>query len=379
MKKPELLEIHSLINRPGVLSFAVGMPAWDLLPAEAFQGQAASGLVNREVLQYQQPFAPLQRHLVEVMARRGVSCREEEIFLCHGSQQALCLLSMLLLDPGVPMIVEERSYEGMMNAAASREPEVLTVPTSLEHGIDLDVLEGLLTRGISPGFVYTMPEGHNPLGMTLAREPRRRLIELARRRRVPIIEDDAYGLLSYDGEAMPALRALDDTWVLYVGSLSKVLAPALRVGWIVAPEQVVHKLSQIKHGLDLHVSNLAWRAALSFFENGGLPRHLQRVRKEYRRRRDAMLQALAEHFPQTARWSHPRSGLYVWVELAPGTDTSALLRRSVEEIGVAFCPGSIFSAAADPAAGSSLRLCFGPPTPEQIASGIRDLGRLISR
>lgn len=242
--------------------------------------------------------------------------------------------------------------------------------------MDLDALEALLAAGERPALVYAIPEGHNPLGTSMPAANRRRLAELAARYGVPVIEDDAYGLLSYDADPPAAVRALEPGWTLYVGSFSKIIAPGLRSGWVVAPPELVQRLSILKQGSDLDVCSFAQRTLAAFLDHEDIGAQLARLREAYTARRDAMLAALAAHFPTDARWSCPSAGLFVWVQ-TPGTDTTALLRRAVEEAGVAFIPGRAFCARGGERGGDALRLNFSSIAADEIHDGIARLGRLL--
>jgi 2-aminoadipate transaminase len=243
--------------------------------------------------------------------------------------------------------------------------------------MDVDVVEAQLERGPRPAFIYVVTDGHNPLGASVSLEKRARLADLARRHRVPVIEDDAYGLLHY-GRALPPLRAMEDRWVFYVGSFSKVLAPGFRVGWMVVPEELVPVLGCAKDGLDVDTSTFPQRLVSAFLDSGAFDAHLAAVRDAYRHRRDTMLSALARHFPAGSRWSVPRHGALIWAELPRGMDAGALLPRVLEEEGVGYVPGSAF--AFDRRGGANgMRLNFSYPTPAQIEEGIGRLGRFFSR
>jgi len=377
LKQSPLREIHTLLSRPGLLSFALGMPAQELFPVRAYSRAARHVLrTEPDALQYGLPPRRLRAHVVELMARRGVECTEAEVFLTSGAQHAMSLLGKLLVTPGGTVVVEEMAYDGMLNALRPLQPRVLTVPSDLETGMDLDALEALLDGGERPALVYAIPEGHNPLGTSMPAANRRRLAELAARYGVPVIEDDAYGLLGYDGESPAAVRALEPRWTLYVGSFSKITAPALRSGWVVAPPELVQRLSILKQGSDLDVCSFAQRTLSAFLDREDFGAHLERLREAYTARRDAMLAALAAHFPTDARWSCPSAGMFVWVQ-TPGTDTTALLRRAVEEAGVAFIPGRAFCARAGELGGDALRLNFSRTTADEIHDGIARLGRLL--
>ncbi len=373
-----LREILPLLSRPGLLSFAVGLPAAELLPAEAYLQATRQVLeAGPMALQYGVPHEPLKRQIVQLMAERGVECREEQVFLTSGAQQGMSLLARLLLDEGGQVAVEATVYDGILGAVKPFRPDVVTVPSD-EGGIDVDALEALLEGGARPAFLYVIPEGHNPLGVSLGLERRLRLVELARRFEVPLVEDDAYGFLRYDGTPLPALRALDADWVLYVGSFSKILAPGLRVGWMVVPESLVPMLSILKHGSDLDVTTLTQRCLTAFLEAGELPAHVAALRAEYRTRRDAMLDAMTRHFPRAVRWTVPTGGMFVWVTLPAGCDAVALLRRAVASEQVAFVPGAAFCARDPWQAAHCLRLCFASLPAEMIEEGVSRLGRLLA-
>lgn len=373
-----LRDLMAEAARPEVRSFAIGMPGTDLFPADDM-AEAARRVLRDDprALQYGLPSRALKARVVEILRLRGVEAREEEVFLTNGSQQAMDLLARLLLDPGGTVALEETVYDGIQIAVRPLTPRVLTVPTSPEHGIDVDALEALLEEGERPAFLYLVPEGHNPMGGSLPLERRERLVELARRFRLPILEDDAYGLLRYDRGGAPPLRALDDRWVLYLGSFSKILAPALRVGWIVAPEELVSRLSIVKHATDLDTTTFAQRALAAYLEAGHLPAHLERIRAAYRERRDAMLDALSREMPPGVRWHPPEAGIFVWAWLPPGTDATAILRRAIREEAVAFCPGTAFAVAGAHHADRCLRLSFADSSPAEIRDGIGRLGRVL--
>jgi 2-aminoadipate transaminase len=373
-RRSPLLELLATTYRPGIVSFAVGMPATDLLPAELLARAAATLAADQPALQYQVPTNRLKKHVVDLMAMRGVRCREEEVFLTAGAQQAMDLAARLLLDPGGRVLLDDTAYEGMQMVVRSFEPEVVPVPTSAETGIDVDAVERLLAKGRKPAFLYTIPAGHNPLGCSMPPDRAARLVELARRHRVPILEDDAYGFLHYRPQPAPPLRALDDRWVLYLGSFSKILAPSLRVGWLVVPPELVPRLSILKHAIDLDVITYAQHALVAYLDSGDLPRHLNVLRREYRHRRDVMLSALAAQMPPEVRWNVPEGGIYVWVELPRQADAVELLRFAAERESVAFSPGMAFAGGGDHA-DHCLRLCFSNSPPKVIEEGVARLAR----
>lgn len=374
-----LREIMDLVSRPEVLSLAIGLPAADLFPREALAKEAAQVLrTDPSSLQYSLPYRPLKTQIVQLMAMRGVRCTEEQIFLTSGAQQGMDLLTRLLVKPRRPVVIEWAVYDGIQLAARQHSSEILTVASDPIRGIDLDELVALLDRGVCPAYIYVIPNGHNPLGASMSVESRHRLAELARRYRVPVVEDDVYGFLYYDETPVPPLRAFEEEWIFYLGSFSKILGPSLRAGWIVAPAQLTALLSPLKHAVDLDTPSFSHHMIAAYLEAGHLPSHLAVLRAEYRRRRDAILSALQTHVPPEVRWNHPTSGMFVWAELPSALDATELLRVAVETENVAFSPGTTFCSG-DPRGSRCLRLSFTNHPPGRLEEAIRRLGRVIGR
>lgn len=377
MRRSVLRQMIAVVSQPGILSLAGGLPAPELFPTEGYASALADVLAeDPRALQYAPPFQPLKEHIVAIMALRGIHVTADQVFLTTGAQQALHILAQLFIDPGRAVLLEEMIYTGVQQAVFPREPRILSVPTDLEHGIDTTAVEDLLQRGERPAFIYTIPEGHNPLGVSMTLATRRRLIELAAAYDVPLIEDDPYGLLTYDDEMLPPLRALTDEGVFYVGSCSKILMPALRLGWMVVPESLLPKLTVIKEAMDLESASLTQRAVAAYLDTGAFPAHLARLRAEYGRRRDAMLAALQAHFPAEARWTRPRSGMFVWVELPEHVDTELLLETAVARERVAFIPGHAF-AVPGRVRKNTLRLTFASSSAAKIEEGVARLAAVI--
>jgi 2-aminoadipate transaminase len=377
MQRSVLRQMLAVVSQPGILSFAGGLPAPDLFPTVDYSAAMARVLQSdASALQYGPPFRPLKRHIVALMAQRGVACSEEQIFLTTGAQQALDVLSRLLLDEGGQVMLEELVYTGIRQVVAPCRAEILSIPTDLETGIDVDAVIDYLETGARPAFLYAIPDAHNPLGVSIAEDKRRRLVEIAAAYGLPIIEDDPYGFLSYDGHSLPPIRAFGEANVFYVGSFSKILAPALRLGWLVAPEELAAKLTVIKEAGDLESSALTQRAVAAYLDAGHLPAHLARLREEYGRRRDTMLAAMARHFPSGVTWTRPRGGMFVWVTLPERVDSTALLETAVERERVAFIPGHAF-AGPGVRAGNYMRLNFSNCCLADIEEGIGRLGRVL--
>jgi 2-aminoadipate transaminase len=377
VERSAMREMLSLGARPDVLSFALGLPTTDLLPRQGYAAALVESLENDQLsLQLGPPFQPLKQQIVALMAQRGVTCDEAQIFLTSGAQQGLNLLTRLLLNEGGQVIVEDTAYTGLKMALQPHRPKVLTVSTDPQHGINLDEVEQLLAGGARPAYIFAMSDGHNPLGVSLSQVKRERLAMIARRHHVPIIEDDVYGLLNYDRSSIPPIRALDDQWVFYVGSFSKILGPGLRAGWLVVPESLVPRLSIVKDLSDIDSCTLTQRAVAIYLRSEQFPGHLADIRREFRERRDLMMRALTDHLP-CARWELPTSGLFIWLRLPSGVDTAELLKIAVERERVAFIPGKAFGFDESRHANECLRLNFTYCQRDQIEEGIKRLARVI--
>lgn len=377
MKRSVLRQMIAVVSRPDILSFAGGLPAPELFPTAQY-AQALADVLGHDqrALQYAPPYPRLKKHVVDLMAQRGVSCGEEQVFLTTGAQQALTVLTSLLLNPGGQVMLEERVYTGIQQVVAPYRPEILPIPTDLITGLDTGVVEDYLRRGHRPAFIYVIPDAHNPLGVSLSPAGREHLVSLAEDYGLPIVEDDPYGLLTYDYMPPLPLRAINDNWVFYTGSFSKILAPALRLGWLVAPEALLPKLTVIKEACDLECSGLTQRAVAAFMDAGHLPDHLNRLRNTYRERRDTMLAALNEQLAEIAHWTIPAGGMFIWLELPSHFDTGELLQRAIEQEKVAFIPGNAFALPGRDAT-NCLRLNFSNATPAAIQDGIARLARVI--
>ena len=367
-------------SRPNIISFALGLPAAELFPTEAFAKAVTRVLAtDSRALQYGPPFEPLKGQVVELMAARGVACTQEQVFLTAGAQQGMNLLARLLLNQGSQVLVEEMIYTGFQQVIEPFEPHILPVSSDPETGMDVDEVEGYLERGCHGALIYAVTEGHNPLAVSLSEAKRVRLVQLARQYRVPILEDDPYGFLYYDEKPVPPMRALDQDWVLYIGSFSKILAPALRVGWVIVPEVLIPKLSIVKEAADIDTSTLTQRSVSAYLSSGSAPDHLVKLRCEYARRRDTMLKALDKHFGDEARWRKPACGFFIWVELTSEVDTLEMLKIAIESEQVAFIPGSAFAVGGSNRANHCLRLNFSNSTTDQIEEGIQRLARVLNR
>ncbi|GIK56130.1 MAG: PLP-dependent aminotransferase family protein [Chloroflexi bacterium] len=396
MQRSVLRQMIAVVSRPGILSFAGGLPDPALFPTTDYAAALAHVLAtDPKALQYGMPFAPLKQHIVQLMALRGVTCTAEQIFLTTGAQQGLDVLARLLLDPGGEVMFEELVYTGAQQVVAPFLPHILPVSTDLVEGMNVDEVEAYLAggarpSGASPAFIYTIPDAHNPLGVSMSQTRRERLVELALAYNVPLIEDDPYGLLQYGeweierfqspnlpiSQSLP-LRALNDSHVFYLGSFSKIMAPALRLGWIVAPAALVTKIGVVKEAADLESSALTQRAVAAYLDAGHLPGHLATLRREYGRRRDAMLAALYRYFPAEARWTEPQGGMFIWVELPEEMDAAVLLETAIAQENIVFIPGHAFTVPGRHIH-NCMRLNFSNCSEEMIEDGIKRLAKIIN-
>ena len=384
-------ELFKVTARPGTISLAGGLPASEIFPTE----QLAS--VTQQILQKQgqqalqygatEGYTPLRELLAHQLHLQGLNVSRDHILITSGSQQGLDLLGKILVNPGDRLLVESPTYMGALQSFHPYEPTYLTVRSD-EEGIIPGELESALQQ--HPAFLYALPTFQNPSGISFTLERRRQLIDLAARYETPIIEDDPYSQLRFEGEPEPSLLALENARqqqgeqrnqpyegnVVLLNTFSKVLAPGLRVAWMVGPAQVIRKLVLAKQGADLQTATLNQMIAYELTRTGFLEEHVPHIRQLYRERRDAMLAALTEYFPDNASWTHPQGGLFVWVTLPESIDTTQLLKEALEE-RIAFVPGAAFHA--NGGGSNTMRLSFSNVNPEQIEQGISRLGRLLHK
>ncbi len=371
-------DLFAAASRPDMISFAGGMPDLGGVPTEAVAAAARDAVLHEGAcaLQYgsSEGRRPLRDTIVELMAETGVRLSADDIVVTAGAQQGLDLLAKTFLDPGDTIITEGPTYVGAIQAFAAYQPKMVCVPMD-DDGMRVDLLEAELARLGPRGakFIYTIPNFQNPAGVTLIPERRRRLLELAREYDIPVIEDDPYGRLRFEGGHVKALRALDAD-VIYLGTFSKIFAPGLRLGWMTAPRPILAKVLLAKQAADLCGSAFAQVTAERYFAGTRWRRVLQGLTRTYSERRSAMLAALDEFFPAEVRWTRPEGGFFVWVELPAFLDTGTLLAEAVEH-GVTFVPGSAFYP--DGRGRNCMRLAFCYAEPEAIVEGIRRLAEVI--
>jgi 2-aminoadipate transaminase len=390
MKSSAIRDLLKLTADPEIISFAGGLPAPEVFPVEELAAAAGRvlGRHGAAALQYSttEGYPPLRELLVRHMRRYGIQVGPDNVLVTSGAQQALDLIGKLFLDPGDAVVTEAPTFIGAIQAFTAYQARFLTVPID-DDGLSVDLLEAALRA--KPKFIYVLPNFQNPGGVTLSLARRRRLVELASAHGVPIVEDDPYGQLRYEGDHLPSIVKIDAELhgcahgegtfrggVLYLGTLSKTLAPGLRLGWIVAPRDVIANLVKMKQGTDLHTGTFVQWLAYETARGGFLDGHVRKIRKVYGERRNTMLEALAREFPPEVRWTRPEGGLFLWVTLPAGVDSAALLQDALAE-KVAFVPGASFF----PGGGgeSCFRLNFSYCRPEVIDEGVRRLGRVVRR
>lgn len=383
----EIRDLLKVAERPEVISFAGGVPDPKLFPLGDLQAVYADLMADdaagRAALQYSisEGMPGLRQWIAQDMARDGAPRDVDNILITNGAQQGLDMLARMLLEPGTKLVVEKPSYLGAMQAFSTRHPDYLGVSMDAE-GVVLADLEAAFEAGAR--IAYLAPDFQNPTGLSYSLERRRAVLDLARHYGAVIIEDAAYCKLSYEGDALPSLLAMDAEGakdpdagtVVQLGTFSKTLVPALRVGWVTAPRPLIERLVLMKQASDLHVSTVNQAVALRAVEKT-FPAHIETVRKTYRAKRDAMLSALDDFMPDSVTYTRPKGGMFVWLTLPEGIDSRKLLERALEESHVAFVPGQAFFC--DKSGTNTCRLSFSAGTPERIREGIERLANLVRR
>lgn len=372
-------EILKVTVRPEIISFAGGLPTPAGFPVAEIQ-QAFDKVFaeqGRVALQYgpTEGYTPLRQWVADELGKDGVAISADEVLIVNGSQQALDMLGKLFIDEGSKVLVESPSYLGALQAFSVYEPEYVAVPTD-EHGLLPEMISGPQAAGAR--FIYALPNFQNPTGLTLSLERRQELVERCAAAGIPVVEDDPYGELRYAGKALPSLLKLGrdvGASVIRLGTFSKVLAPGLRLGYIVADRRVIDKLVQIKQAADLHTSTLTQMAVYETVSTGFLDQHLPTVRDIYQQQCQYMLDAMEEHFPSTAQWTRPEGGMFIWVTLPAHIDATELLQTAIEH-HVAFVPGAPFFVEGS-VQKNTLRLSFATVPEAKIREGIATLGKLL--
>ncbi len=387
MKSSAIRELLKLTEDPEVISFAGGLPAPDVFPVEEFK-EACEKVLRKQgaqALQYgsTEGYTPLREMIARHTMRYGIEVTADNILITSGSQQALDLLGKVFINHGDRIIVESPTYLGAMQAWNIYGAEYVTVRSD-EYGLCTDELEAALRSG--PKFIYALPNFQNPTGVTIPLERRLKLVELADRYGVPIVEDDPYGQLRFEGSHLPPIVVLDEKLhprnghytgnVIYLSTFSKTLAPGIRLAWVIAPPEVIRKLVVCKQGADLNTSTFNQIVAYEVARGGFLDKHTQHIIEVYRERRNVMLDSLEEHMPAGVKWTHPDGGLFLWLTLPEHVDTVDMFEDAIAQ-KVAYVPGVSFY----PKGGghNTMRMNFSYATPELINEGVARLGMVFRK
>lgn len=373
VKSSIIRETLKITKKPGVISFGGGLPASELFPSEEIIEVSAKVLRENssDALQYAmtEGYPKLRRAVADLLAGEGVSVSPDNILITGGSQQGLDLVARIFIDEGDAVVTAEPTYLGAIQAFNAFNPRYVTLPSD-DDGMTVDRLEELVEKN-RPRFIYLVPTFQNPDGRTLPLSRRKKIVEVAQRYNVPIIEDDPYSYLVYEGTVPPPIKSIYPEGTVLLGTFSKLLAPGLRIAWVAAPDEAYEKLVKQKQGADLHTNTFAQYVVCEYLAAGHLKQHLENVKKLYRRRMKVMLECIERYFPEEVSWTKPTGGLFLWVILPEEINATELLPKAVEN-NVAYIPGSAFY----PNGGghNTIRMNFSKPTENEIEIGIKKLG-----
>ncbi|MBT1671923.1 PLP-dependent aminotransferase family protein [Curtobacterium flaccumfaciens] len=377
----EVRALFAVASRPEVVSLAGGMPFVSALPRELVTGSLDRVMNEHSAMALQygggQGLRSLREHIVDVMSLEGIRASAEDVVVTTGSQHALDLVTRLFIDPGDVVLAESPSYVGAIGVFRSYQAETVHVTTD-ELGLVPEALReaiaNLRTQGKRIKFLYTIPNFHNPAGVTMSRERRIEVLDICRSNNILVLEDNPYGLLWFDEPAPQAIRSIDEEGVVYLGSFSKTLAPGFRVGWALAPHAIRDKLVLANESAVLAPNSFGQYVVNAYLDAADWKGQVDTFRGIYAERRDAMLSALGEFLPDLS-WTKPNGGFFVWLTLPESLDSKGMLPRAVKEL-VAYTPGTAFYA--DGRGGGHIRLSFCYPTPEQIRVGVKRLANVVN-
>ena len=381
MNPSAIREILKVTERPGILNFAGGLPSPETFPVDAMRAACATVLaegspVAHPALQYaaSEGLPELRQWVAAELGRQGAPVSPEQVLITTGSQQGLDLIAKVLLDAGAPLLVETPTYLGALQAFTPMQPVPENVASD-DGGVSPQALREALQKGERPRFIYLLPNFQNPTGRTMDETRRQQVIAVCREFGLPIVEDNPYGELWFEQTPPAPLLARWPEGVVYLGSFSKILAPGLRLGYLIAPPALYPKLLQAKQAADLHTPGFNQRVVAEVIRDGFLDRHVPTIRARYHAQRDAMLAALERELgPTGAKWTRPAGGMFVWVKLPEGLNAQTLLPAAVDA-GMAFVPGAPFYAQQPDT--RTLRLSFVTSTPAEIDRGMAALGQVV--
>lgn len=378
IKASEIRELLKLTQKPEVISFAGGLPAPELFPVEELKKISLDVLEENgaQALQYgpTEGYQPLREQIAERMKKVDVDASADNILVLSGSQQGLDFSGKIFLNPGDIVLCESPTYLGAINAFKAYEPKFIEVPTD-EHGMVMEDLEDILENNENVKFVYVIPDFQNPSGRTWSLERRKKLVELANKYNIAIVEDNPYGELRYEGEFLPAVKHFDtEGRVIFLGTFSKIFCPGLRLGWACADGEVLNKYILAKQGSDLQASTISQMQVSKFFEEYDIDAHIEKLRALYKKRKNLMIDTMKEEFPEGVTFTNPEGGLFTWAVLPENINARELAVKALEE-NVAFVPGGSFF----PNGGNenTFRLNYSNMTEDKIVEGIKRLANAI--
>ncbi|MGI6574805.1 MAG: PLP-dependent aminotransferase family protein [bacterium] len=373
-------EILKLTQQPDMISFAGGLPSPDSFPREELTEIVTEIIAQKgsSVLQYgtTEGYQPLREFIADWVKERGIEADPSEVLIISGSQQGLDLMGKAFIDPGDNVLVEDPTYLAALQIFTAYEANFTSIPTDNLGPIPAKIKEVAQGNKINK-LIYLIPTFQNPTGITMPVERRQEVVSVAEELGLVLMEDDPYGELRYSGEPVPALKSFDTKGsVVYLGSFSKIISPGLRVGYIIGNQEIIRKLTIGKQTVDLHTSNLSQAIVYEYCSRGLLPKHLAKIRAQYKEKRDLMLKLLEENFPPEVTWTKPEGGLFLWMELPQGISTTELLKEAIKE-KVAFIPGDSFF----PHGGGSntIRLNFSNATKNDLEQGITRMAKVTKQ
>ena len=379
LKGSEIRELLALTAKPEVISFAGGMPAPELFPIEGVKAAACAVLdeMGQKAMQYAptEGYIPLREQIVKRMDERlHIKTDIDHVLITSGSQQGLDFSARVFLNPGDVILVESPSYVGALNAFNACEPTYVEVPTD-DYGMIPEELERILETTENVKLIYVIPDFQNPSGKTWSMKRREHFMELVNKYEIPVIEDNPYGDLRFEGEYLPSLKSMDTKdLVIFLGTLSKVFCPGLRIGWVCAPAAVLAKYNFVKQGADLQSSTIDQLIAAQFLDDNDLDAHVEKIKAVYVKRRDAMLKTMEETFPKEVKFTHPEGGLFTWCVLPEYMDAKVIAPQCLEK-NVAYVPGGSFF----PNGGKEnhFRLNYSCMPEERIVEGITKIAEVL--
>lgn len=379
LNSSDIGDLLKLIARPDIISFAGGLPAPELFPVDALKEAGARVMeeMGRVACQYASTdgLLPLREKISQRMKEKNnITSSSEDILITSGSQQGLDFAARVFVDEGDVILMESPSYLGAINAFKACEPNFLEVPTD-DGGMVMAELEKILATTPNVKMIYVIPDFQNPTGRTWSLERRKAFMDVVNRYDIPVIEDNPYGELRFEGQSMPALKSLDTKGlVVYLGTLSKVMVPGFRLGWVCAAPEILAKFNTIKQGADLQTPTLTQLQANQYLEDNNLDEHIEKIREVYKHRRDVMLSAMETYFPKEAKFTYPNGGLFTWVELPDYINTKDMALQCLER-KVAYVPGGSFF----PCGGKEncFRMNYSCMSDDKIVEGVKTLGEVI--